>query len=267
MAEIVLWHFPISHFNEKVRWALDWKRIPHVRRVLTLDYLPRALWATGKPTLPILFLDGKAIGDSTRIIEALERYQPEPALYPREPAALRRALEIEDFLDEELGHPVRTVILGPRFADDPEMVIGALSTGMSAAARRAMHLGFAAFRPFYKMRHRINDASIDDAPRKVRTAMDRIAAEIGPSGYLVGDRFSVADLTAASLLAPIAAPPELQYQPPQAVRESIARVCEPFAGHPALEWTAEMFRKHRGASAEIASRAHSTASSTATTAR
>ena len=28
----VLWHFPISHYNEKARWALDWKRIPHVRR-------------------------------------------------------------------------------------------------------------------------------------------------------------------------------------------------------------------------------------------
>ena len=23
----LLWHFPISHFNEKVRWALDWKGI------------------------------------------------------------------------------------------------------------------------------------------------------------------------------------------------------------------------------------------------
>ena len=26
----ILWHFPISHFDEKVRWALDFKRIPHV---------------------------------------------------------------------------------------------------------------------------------------------------------------------------------------------------------------------------------------------
>jgi len=23
----VLWHFPISHYNEKARWALDWKGI------------------------------------------------------------------------------------------------------------------------------------------------------------------------------------------------------------------------------------------------
>jgi hypothetical protein len=43
-----LWHFPVSHFNEKVRWALDYKQVPHVRETLTIDYLPRALWATGQ---------------------------------------------------------------------------------------------------------------------------------------------------------------------------------------------------------------------------
>ena len=46
MATPVLWHFPISHYNEKARRALDWTRIPHVRKVLGPDYLPRAWWAT-----------------------------------------------------------------------------------------------------------------------------------------------------------------------------------------------------------------------------
>src|SRR5438445_256696 len=78
MALPVLWHFTVSHFNEKVRWALDFKRIPHIRRALFFSYLPRTLWATGQPALPVLVLDGKAIADSTRIMEALERLQPEP---------------------------------------------------------------------------------------------------------------------------------------------------------------------------------------------
>ena len=69
----VLWQFRQSHFNEKARWALDWKGIPHVRRALAMSYVPRALWATGQAKLPILHLDGQAIADSTRIIEALER--------------------------------------------------------------------------------------------------------------------------------------------------------------------------------------------------
>ena len=36
--------------------------------------------------LPILVLDGRPIGDSTAIIEALEAYRPEPPLYPSDPA-------------------------------------------------------------------------------------------------------------------------------------------------------------------------------------
>jgi glutathione S-transferase len=115
MNRVELWQFTNSHFNEKARWALDFKRIPHVRRALALDYLPRAWWATGQAKLPILFLDGRAIGDSTRIIEALERWQPAPALYPADETARRRALALEDFFDEELGHQLRAVILGPLF--------------------------------------------------------------------------------------------------------------------------------------------------------
>src|SRR5205823_1318622 len=84
-----------------------------VRKVLGPDYLPRAWWATGRGTLPILWLDGKAIGDSTRIIEALERRSPVPPLYPRDEAARRRALALEDFFDEELGHALRAAIVGP----------------------------------------------------------------------------------------------------------------------------------------------------------
>jgi glutathione S-transferase len=49
----------------------------------------------------------RPIGDSTRIIEVLERRYPDPALYPSDPDERRRALEIEEFWDEELGpvHP------------------------------------------------------------------------------------------------------------------------------------------------------------------
>jgi glutathione S-transferase len=250
-ASIVLWHFPISHFNEKVRWALDWKRIAHARRVLSLGYLPRALWATGRPTLPILFLDGQAIGDSTRIIEALETFQPQPPLYPQEESERRRAVELEDFFDEKLGHPVRTAILGSNFAADPDVVVGAVSTGMGRGSQRAMRAAFSLFGRYYKFRHKIDAASIAAAPRQVVAGLDRIAAELQPSGYLCGDRFSVADLTGAALLAPIVMPPEFPYPPPDHVRQAIAAVRESFAGHAALAWAAEMYRRHRGTSAEI----------------
>jgi glutathione S-transferase len=251
MSKIVLWHFPISNFNEKVRWALDWKRIAHVRRALSLGYLPQALWATGRPTLPILFLDGQAIGDSTRIIEALERYRPAPPLYPQAEGDRHRALELEDFFDEEVGHAVRTALLGPKFATDPDLVVAALSTGMPPRAAPLMRAGFRVFRPYYKRRHKIDATSVNAAPRQVAAGLDRIAAEQQPSGYLVGDRFSVADLSAAALLAPLVMPPEFPYPPPARVCAAIAQLRESFGAHPALDWVREMYRRHRGVSAEV----------------
>lgn len=102
----LLWHIPLSHFSEKDRWALDHKRIPHHRQVLGPDYLIRAWRATGRGTLPILFLNGRAIGDSTHIIAALEEHYPESPLYPDD-AARQRALALEDYFDEQLGPAVR----------------------------------------------------------------------------------------------------------------------------------------------------------------
>src|SRR6266851_3622524 len=117
----LLWHIPISHFNEKVRWTLDYKRIPHRRQVLGADYLIRAWRATGRGTLPILFLDGRAIGDSTHIIAALEERYPEPPLYPGDAAALHRALALEDYFDEQLGPALRAAIVTPLFRHDPDL--------------------------------------------------------------------------------------------------------------------------------------------------
>jgi glutathione S-transferase len=243
MADIVLWHFPISHFNEKVRWALDFKGIPHVRRALFWSYLPRSLWHTGRPGLPILFLDGKAIGDSTRIIEALERFQPEPRLYPPDAAERRRALLLEDFFDEELGHSIRTALLGPMFASAPEAAIAGLTLGQGDGVRRSVELLFKPFRAFYTYRHGINAETIRNAPAQVEAAMDRLEAELQPSGYLVGNTFSVADLTAAALFVPLVWPPE--FPAPGPLPEAFEAYRRSVSQRPAFRWVEEMFRRHR----------------------
>src|SRR5207247_7582325 len=91
----VLWHLKMSHYNEKARWALDYKGIPHVRSALVPGrHRDKAQKLSGGETFPVLELDGEAIGDSTRIIEALERRHPEPPLYPSDPDARTRALAL-----------------------------------------------------------------------------------------------------------------------------------------------------------------------------
>src|SRR5919109_3378038 len=110
----ILWHLSISHYSEKARWALDYKSVEHERRAsMPGPHMARAFRLTRgrQVTLPVLELDGKRIGDSTAIIEALERRFPEPPLYPDDPEERRRALEIEEFFDEEFGPYLRFLVV------------------------------------------------------------------------------------------------------------------------------------------------------------
>ncbi|MEE9608440.1 MAG: glutathione S-transferase family protein [Myxococcota bacterium] len=248
----VLWHFRGSHFNEKVRWALDFKGIPHLRRTLGASYLPRALWKTGRPTLPVLLIDGKGIGDSTRIIEALELLEPEPALYPADAAERRRALELEEFFDEELGHPLRSAALHEPLSEDPDFMAEFWSLGLGSGTRRLMRTIFPLMTRFYRLRHRIDSSSAEAGRVKIELALDRVVAELQPSGYLVGDRFSVADLTAASLFGVTACPELLEYAVPSRLPPSLVALNELVSGHAAGSWVTEMYRRHRGKSAELA---------------
>jgi len=250
----LLWHIPLSHFNEKVRWALDYKHIAHRRRVLGPGYLIRAWRATGRGTLPILFLDGRAIGDSTHIIAALEDRFPEPPLYPGDAAARQRALALEDYLDEQLGPALRAAIVTPLFRHDPDIALRVLTTGMPDKAYQRLRPLVRIFPVFYRLRHKISDTRLEADRAIVNAALDRIEQERQGRPYLVGEAFTVADLTAAAMLSPLLQPPEIQYPmrvklPPylQDYRVTLLR-------HPAAQWAAQIYRLHRGRSAEVSRR-------------
>jgi hypothetical protein len=69
----------------------------------------------------------------------------------------------------------------------------------------------------------------------------------------VGNGFTVADLTAAALLFPIVLPAEFSYPFPGPLPEATERFRQTLRRHPACDWAAEMYRRHRGpASMEVA---------------
>ena len=54
----------------------------------------------GTSTVPVIDIDGTRIGDSTRIIEELERRWPDPPLYPAASDERQRALEAFEYVLE-----------------------------------------------------------------------------------------------------------------------------------------------------------------------
>jgi glutathione S-transferase len=239
----VLWQYNFSNFNEKARWALDFKGVSHVRRSL-LPGGPRAMAFSRRGTLPVLDIDGERIEDSTRIIAALEQRFPQPALYPDDPGERAAALQLEEFFDEEAGHELRRAGFY-QWRADPRFVSALLTTGRGRATRAFMRAVLPGAMIYARRRYRIYPADAERARAKLTTALDRILAEVKPSGYLVGDGFTVADLTAAALLFPLAMPAELQYRLPELPDwgELTAQ-----AQHPATGWIREMYRRHRGPS-------------------
>ena len=247
----VLWHLEISHYNEKARWALDYKGIAHVRRAVTpgLQELTARRLRAGR-TVPVLQMDGRAIGDSTKVIEEIERRWPEPPLYPADPEERRRALDLEDYFDEECGPDARRVLFNDNLAE-PETFLA-----MFGADRPRLLLK--TLTPLIcrvvKRRFRIRPETVDESRAKVRAAFDKLEADVGPSGYLVGESFTVADLTAASILGLIVVPPEFPYIKvhPDDRTAQFRRFRDSLRDRPGFKWVEDMYARHRGTSAGVA---------------
>ena len=248
---VSLWQFQGSHFCEKARWALDFKNIPHTRRNLGGSYLVRAWWRTGRANLPILVTGQGAVGGSSAIIAETERIAPSSALYPQEPAERERAFGLESYCDAQLGHQVRTAGLLSPLLHDPAFVARFAAMGLRRGAQRTFVAGAPLFARFYRWRHGIPASGEAAARANVAQVLDHLWSELGGRDYLVGGTFSVADLTASALLGSLLGAPEVPYSMPEPLPPSIVQYRKELLLHPASQWVLEMYRRHRGASAEV----------------
>ena len=242
-----LWQLQISHYNEKVRWALDYKQIPHRRRSM-LPGVHRLITQrlAGSLTSPVLTIDGKGIGDSTAILQAIEERWPEPPLMPADEQQRRRALELEEFFDEELGPHIRRAVYHD-LLPYPDLVVPLFTDGATGASRALLRGTFPLLRIGMRQTLNIYDEPSARSRDKTVAALDVLEEELGDNEYLVGDSFSIADLTAASLFYPLALPREYPYtspsweQLPEGAREFLGELRE----RPGARWVAEMYRRHR----------------------
>lgn len=246
----VLWQIDISHYSEKARWALDYKGVDHVRRSpLPGTHIPIALALTrgASVTVPILQLDGATIADSTEIIAALERRQPDPPLYPADPELRRRALDLEDFFDEALGPYARRLPFH-ELINEPEIFAELAAEAVPGPLSKAKGVAGLYARTYTSLRWKASsEEGAAEAREKIVAAMDRLEAELaaGDGDYLVGDGFSVADLTAAALFYPVVGPAEAPISRDRPSPPAFARFRDGLSARPGFAWVEKMFRRHR----------------------
>ncbi|HEU4944702.1 MAG TPA: glutathione S-transferase family protein [Solirubrobacterales bacterium] len=249
-----LWQIDVSHYSEKVRWALAWKGVDHRRRSpIPGVHMAVALCLTrgNQVTFPVLSIDGERIGDSTAIIAALEERYPDRPLYPEDPADRARALELEEYFDEKLGPAIR-LLAWHELGNDRERFEELM--GRVAPGPLARYAGPAAryARTYTGLRYRVrgNDAA-EEARARILSTLDRLEAELGDGDYLVGDSFTIADLTAASLFYPLVLPEEGPLPADQEPAAGFERFRAPLKERRGFKWVAEMFRRHREPSQRV----------------
>jgi glutathione S-transferase len=245
--DFVLHMFPASHFNEKARWALDWKGLAHVRiPYLPGPHAPQLQRLSGQPQTPVLVMNGAAIAGSASIVDALERTFPQRPLYPADPTLCERALEVQRRFDAEVGPAVRTVVFA-EMLPELDYLCAMFTKGQPSWKRRFYRATAPLVRPLMAKGNGVTPDNVPRALARTERALDEAAALIGPSGQIAGDAFSVADLTVASLLAPLVSLDHPDMARPQPVPARVEAMTARFADHDAIAWVRAQYAKHRPA--------------------
>lgn len=253
----LLWQLEVSHYSEKVRWALDYKRVAHRRRTpMPGAHIPIALWLSGgaSVTFPVLELGEDRLTDSSAAIAALDRRYPEPPLYPADPAERRRAIELEEYFDEELG-PAARLLPFHELGHEPELFGEVASHAVPAPLSRAKPLLSLYGRVYTGARFGVRDADAADRARAaILAALERVEAELaaGDGTHLVGERFSVADLTGAALFYPVVVPPGGPLPPELPQPPAFERFRAELRERPGYRWVEDTYRRYRGTPARAA---------------
>jgi glutathione S-transferase len=197
---------PFSHYCEKARWAADHVGLAYVEEAYLPGLHVRPVRRTGGKTVPVLVLAERPLTDSSDIVRHCDAVAaPSKRLYPEDEAARAEVLAIEAVCDAELGVATRLLAYHHglphawRFSK-------VLRPSVTAAEAFVLPFVLTLFAPRIR---RLYDVTTESAARAEATAR-RIFADLGKrlegQPFLSGDRFGAADLTFASLSAPLVLP-------------------------------------------------------------
>jgi glutathione S-transferase len=214
---ITLYQLHWSHYVEKVRWALDYKGVQwsavevdpfskremhHLQNQTTLD--------TGHQTytVPAIHdeMTSSVVGESSRIIKYLERTYPSPALYPADTGERTETARWMLWLDSTLGLAARRLAYTQIALELPghlaELFLPRLVKSGHTGSFKARFAG-AIIAGVLTRRFRFLHNRTDRVFEQLEQCLLTVARRLSSRRYLVGERFTAADLTLAALLRPV----------------------------------------------------------------
>ncbi|MFN2360186.1 MAG: glutathione S-transferase family protein [Marinobacter sp.] len=204
---IKLYQFAISHYCEKVRWALAYKGLEYEAiNLLPGQHVKTIRKLTGRESsVPVLDHDGHRVQGSNEIIDYLDETFPDNPLTPADPQIRETAMAWEQRLDDELGPAVRCYSYH-HFLQRPKVVVPMLAAGTPFYNRILLKLAFSRVDEIMRKWMKINEKTAERSRETMEAYLTELAEAYRQRPYLAGDSFSRADLAAAALFAPMFQP-------------------------------------------------------------
>jgi len=197
----------ISHYCEKARWALDQLEIPYIEEPhAPLFHRLATRRRGGKQTVPLLVSGTKTFTDSTDILQYLDTLSLDKKLYPTELELRRQVDKLEDLFDTQLGPATRRWAYSYLFDNSP-LILRLWQQGAPPVERILLPIIFPLIGRLVRQRFELSATSAETAYNQIKQVFDLVNQQLADGrSYLVGDRFSAADLTFAALAAPALRP-------------------------------------------------------------
>ncbi|MDP4890786.1 MAG: glutathione S-transferase [Porticoccaceae bacterium] len=246
----VLYVFGISHYCEKARWALDYLGIDYKLHFLAAGLHGRAVRKLGAPrsSLPVLATGNEVIQGSAAIIDWAEAYK---AAHTAQSVSLEspdnqdEVKQIEKRLDDVLGVHVRRYYYSEALVFYPAQVRAIFTSDLAGFPKVFTLVAWPLIRRLMMKGMDLGAAQHLQSRERVAKELEWLDGLLADKQYLVGDRLSRADLTAASLLAPLVSPaqhPKCIQLPPKLSADS-----ELWRQRRSMQWTADLYGKYRSA--------------------
>lgn len=204
-----------SHYNEKARFALDRAGVRFVdERYLPTFHFAAVALATGgarggqpdkvstRFSTPVLIKDsGELLHDSSEIVRFASGHLPtSESLYPSPEVE-----ELEARFHDELGPHSRRIAYHAVLADG-DLANEIARANVSARQATLFRLGRLALSQGIRRALEIRPDSVARSKVRVCEVFEEVSQRIGDRRYLVGNRFTAADLSFACLAAPVLLP-------------------------------------------------------------
>lgn len=240
---IKLYQFPLSHYCEKARWALEYKSLNYEKINIVPGLHFKILKSLGvkDSSVPLIIDEGDVIQGSSKIITYLDKKYPEKPLTPEDENLKQEALDWESFADEEIGPHIRRcfyyILLKYK-----STVITYLSYDCAWHSKILLNLIFPMLKKKMTNVMDINLSTNEESKIKLHDALNQLNGYLSERKFLVGDSFTRADLAAASLIAPAFRPEKYGFQPKDTPAE-LQELAEDVKLR--APWVSELYKDYR----------------------